>query len=57
MSDTITVDNGVGTRARVALDLMKFLIESKYDDYPQDKITLLNLYVDCLNAANGSRPK
>ena len=55
MADQVTIDNGVGTHQRVALDLMPSILV--YDSATQqarpDKTTILNLYQDCLQATYG----
>jgi hypothetical protein len=60
MAESVSVTNwpDSGSAERVAYDMMKYFngfIEEK--DKPARKKAFLNLYVDCLNATKGIRPK
>lgn len=56
---TVKIEGDSGSRERVALDLMKLLLSygPVSEERPKTKIEALNLYVDCLDAVIGRRPK
>jgi hypothetical protein len=61
MADSVSVTNwpDSGSAERVAFDMMKFLrnhVEENTGNEARRK-AFLNLYVDCLNATKGMRPK
>lgn len=54
---TVKIENDSGSNARVALELME---KVKFSDKAASYVTkqeLLSLYVDCLGATFGNRPK
>lgn len=62
MAESVNVTNwpDSGSNERVAYDMMKYLremIEPEGEGKAARKKAFLNLYVDCLNATRGHRPK
>jgi hypothetical protein len=50
------VENGSGTHQRVALDLLRFVLDRNPEKVERDTDELLRLYKSCLRATYGQYP-
>lgn len=52
---TVKLENDSGSKERVAFELMEKIYISVKETRPTDRQGFVDLYVDCLAAANGDR--
>ncbi|MBX3582535.1 MAG: hypothetical protein KF810_11610 [Rhizobiaceae bacterium] len=52
---TVKIDGESGSKERVALDLLEIIYRTLPEERPKDKQGFIDLFVDCLAAANGAR--
>lgn len=52
---TVRIENDSGSKERVALDLMEKILFHVKDNRPTNRQGFIDLYVDCLAAANADR--